>query len=156
MDHYKADGHDLERFVLYRTWPPRQVVGYLWELDGNRITADEATEWLYLHRPDVIEQLLEQGRLEAERQEAERIAEEERREASRIQLEPIEENDDRIYLEPIACNQCGKPAEYARYWPGCSICGGIDCGDSADVEYWCRKCAERDGSFKFPEQMVKP
>lgn len=39
----------------------------------------------------------------------------------------------------LRCEQCGEPATWQIAFDGCRHCGGVDCGDSGDIEYGCER-----------------
>lgn len=48
-------------------------------------------------------------------------------------------------MRTIHCDWCAKEALYSQEHPGCTLCGGSDCGDSYDIEYFCLECAVECG-----------
>jgi len=132
---------------------PVRIAGLTrWLIDGEEATEDAVIELMEHSKPGWGDPIRERrAREEKERQE--RAAKAAAYAAShRIKLELVDSAD----REWSTCDYCDNPAAYSHLYPGCTICGGSDCGDSAYVEYWCEEHAREDSGLELPQREALP
>ena len=52
----------------------------------------------------------------------------------------------------MKCNFCEKESRWFEEVEACEVCGGSDCGDFADIIYYCEDCRKW---FDIKEQNLK-